>query len=196
MFCQYAWLQTVAALLLYFIIVIFFWFMSGAGAAIRGAALTGVALGLLATIGFGWRLNYGPLMYLPYQPLAGIPASTELVSLTETLADQSSRKVGDETLLDVTLADVNSPALQWQLRHYHHLENTSTIDTPTTAIITSSSDELGLGQAYYGQDFAVNAFWSPVGLRTQALINWLLYRRADIPPSSDTVVLWLRLAGN
>lgn len=192
-FCQYAWLQAIAALMLYALMIIFFWYMNGAGTAIRGAALTGVVLGLLTAIGFGWRLNYGPLMYLPYQPVAKTPASTELVLLAETLADQSSRRVGDKTLLDVTLAGVNHPALQWQLRHFRHLSHETNLDSAPSAIITPPDDELGLGQAYYGQDFAVNATWSPVGLRPKALLKWLLYRQADEQPSGDKVVLWLRL---
>ena len=71
MLCQYAWLQALAAVTLFFVIMGFFWVMNGPGVAIRGAALTVLVLGIITTVNIGWRLNFGPLMYLPYQPLAG-----------------------------------------------------------------------------------------------------------------------------
>jgi hypothetical protein len=196
LFCQYAWLQAVAALALFLIIAIAFWYMSGGGVTIRGIALTGVAIGLLITINTGWRLNYGPLMHLAYQPLAGTPPSTGLVMLSDILARQSAERVGDETLLDVTLAGVNSPALQWQLHKYRHLQEETNIDAPTTAIITPAETELSLNQPYLGQDFAVNAHWSPVGLPPKALLKWLIYRRADTQPNGEEVILWLRATDN
>ena len=203
--CQWSWLLVAVALVLYVIILIFFWFISDAGVAVRGVALTGVVLGLAAILSTGWRLNYGPLMDLGYQPLAGIPASTELVTLTETLANQSAERVGDQTLLDVTLVGPASPALAWQLRNYRYLTHaTSTADLPpTTAIITPTTAELGLGEAYLGQSFTLDAVWSPVGLSPKDLINWLIYRRVlirearitdDAGDKPSQVVLWLRMA--
>jgi hypothetical protein len=193
-FCQYAWLQAVAALILFLVIVIAFWFFNGAGTAIRGAALTGVAVGILLMLSTGWRLNYGPLMHLAYQPLAGASASTDLVMLTRILSTQSAERVGDETLLDVTIAGINSPALRWQLRNYRHLEEGVDISAPTSAIITLTSTELGLDEPYLGQDFALNATWSPVGLPPKDLIKWLIYRQGNTLPEGDEVILWLNAA--
>jgi uncharacterized protein (TIGR03663 family) len=193
LFCQYGWLQPIAALALFLIVVIFFLLMSDVNAAIRGAALTGVAVSLLVTINIGWRLNYGPLMYLVYQPLASTPVSTGLVSLTETLTGEASRQAGDKNSLPVTLTGVDSPILKWQLRDYRHLKTEFTLESPTTAIITPVRSELGLGQAYLGQDFALNARWSPIGLPAKTLLKWLIYRRADTPTNEEKVVLWLRV---
>lgn len=193
--CQYAWLQSVAALILFAVIVAFFAMVGDTSASLRGAVLAGVAVGLLVTINIGWRLNYGRLMDLAYQPLAGIPPSTGLVALTETLADQSEWRVGDETLLDITLVGVTSPALRWQLRDYRHLTQAGSIAAPsgTTALITPVTNELGLEQPYIGQSFALDAVWSPVGLQPKELIYWLIYRRAASLPQGNQVVLWLRL---
>jgi hypothetical protein len=194
-FCQHLpWLQFGLPIILLLLMFGIFWFTSGINATIRGTALVGVAVSLLATISLGWRLNYGPLMHLAYQPLSATPPSTELVALTETLTNESLQQVDSKNLLDVTLAGVTSPALRWQLRNYPHLQQANTtIDPPTTAIITPISTELGLEQAYLGQDFAVNVDWSPVGLRSKNLIKWLIYRRADERPNSQKVVLWLRV---
>ncbi|MBN1991732.1 MAG: glycosyltransferase family 39 protein [Anaerolineae bacterium] len=198
--CQNAiWMQLIVLTippLLFLFIFGFFWFMNGPEIALRGLGLVGVTLGVLCAVSIGWRLNFGSLRYLPYQPLAGTPPATGLELLADTLANQSARRVGDETLLDVTLARVASPALQWQLRNYRHLAIASNLNTPTTAIITPPTDELGLDQAYFGQDFALNARWSPAGLPSKTLITWLIYRHTNELPTGDKVVLWLRLPEN
>jgi len=200
-FCQFAWLQAIAALSLFVVIVAFFAFMAGGtDVALRGAAITGVVIGLLAAINIAWRLNYGPLMNLAYQPLAGIPASTELVALTDTLSNESVVRAGDKTLLDITLVGPIRPSLQWQLRDYKRLTHVNSIvESPaTTAIITppppeGEEDNFGLGEAYIGQDFALDAIWSPVGMQPKALIEWLIFREASERPQSNQVVLWLHL---
>ena len=195
--CNMSWLQAVAAFGLFCAVTIFFGLVSDSRSALRGAALTGVALGVLAMFSIGWRLNYGPLMDLAYQPLAGIPASTELVQLAETLADESEVRVNDETLIDTTLIGPASPALRWRLRAFRHLAPVDSIfESPlTTAIITppETGDELGAGEPYIGQDFALDAVWSPVGLTPKQLIYWLIYRHSDERPQGNKAILWLRL---
>ncbi|MCK6630216.1 MAG: glycosyltransferase family 39 protein [Anaerolineae bacterium] len=193
--CQYAWLQPIAALGLFLIIAIFFGFMTQPGVAGRGAALVGVALGLFVAISIGWRLNFGPLMDLAYQPLAGIPASTGLLDLTETLTRQSAERTGGQiTAIDTTLAGVSEPALLWRLRDLENLTlvNSAAEAQPTMAIITPAGVELGIGQPYLGQEFTVNAVWSPVGLTPQQLLNWLIYRHIpNLRPDGSRVILWL-----
>jgi hypothetical protein len=195
--CQYGWLQPVAALALFIVVVAFFSLLDNPASALRGAALAGVAVGLLTTIAIGWRLNYGPLMHLGYQPLAGIPPSTELVQLVDTLTTQSEIRVDDSTLLDTTLVSLDSPALRWQLRDFKHLRQVNALSatTATTAIITSPalSDGLDLGQAYFGQDFALDAVWSPVGLPPKTFLQWLIYRQVNDRPQGNQVILWLRV---
>lgn len=201
--CQYAWLQAVAALALFMAIVAFFGIMGDAGAALRGALLVGVALGLLSMINLGWRLNYGPLSNLAYQPLSDIPASTGLVALTETLTEQSMTRAGDKTLLDVALAGVDHSALRWQLRDFKNLTTETVFEgAPARAIITPAGTELNLEESYIGQDFPIDAIWSPVGLPARDLIHWLIYREINrLPrdravnylPQANRVILWLKL---
>ena len=184
-------------LVLFFVVVILFGYISSSRTAWRGAALTVAAVALLVSIGVGWRLNYGPLMHLGYQPLAGIPPSTGLVELAKTLDSQAEARAGDATLLDTTLAGVTGPALRWQLRNYRHLTEVNTLSegSATTAIITPDNYTQGLDlpQAYFGQSFALDAVWSPVGLPAKGFINWLIFRQADDRPHGNSVVLWLRV---
>ncbi|MCB0177895.1 MAG: glycosyltransferase family 39 protein [Anaerolineae bacterium] len=196
-FCQLAWLQSVAAVALFLVIVFFFGFVQNdAGISLRGLAITGVVLGLIAIIGFGWRLNYGRLENLAYQPLAGIPASTEVIDMMDTLSEESLLRAQDNHLIDVTLSGA-TPALLWQLRNFKNVTPTGSIITPpnTTAVITLTADDEqpNLGEAYIGQDFALNSVWSPVGLSAKDLINWLIYREvAQRPQRGNQAVLWLR----
>jgi hypothetical protein len=188
----------VAALLLFVVIVTFFWFTTGnSGLALRGLALVGTAVGLVVLVNIAWRLNYGPLMNLAYQPLAGVPASTELVQLKETLTRESLVRARDAALLDITLLDSRHPALVWQLRNFQNLTFANTLETttPSTAIITpvKGYEALPLDQAYIGQSFKVNAIWHPVGRQPKELLSWLIQRDGPPPPDGDEVILWLRL---
>lgn len=197
-FCQLAWLQAVAALLLFLIIVIFFWFTTNnSGLALRGLALTGTAVGLILMVNIAWRLNYGPLMTLAYQPLAGVPASTELVQLRETLARESFIRAKDRNLLDVTVLNSRHPALDWQLRDFQNLAFVNSLGEalPTTVIITpvEGNEELQLDGAYIGQDFKVNTVWSPVGIQPKELMSWFIYRELPPAPEGDRVILWLKV---
>ena len=186
-----------AAVALFLVIVFFFGFVQNdAGISLRGLAITGVVLGLIAIIGFGWRLNYGRLENLAYQPLAGIPASTEVIDMMDTLSEESLLRAQDNHLIDVTLSGA-TPALLWQLRNFKNVTPTGSIITPpnTTAVITLTADDEqpNLGEAYIGQDFALNSVWSPVGLPAKELINWLIYREVtQRPQRGNQAILWLR----
>ncbi len=196
--CNYAWLQAVAALSLFVVIVAFFWFLNGSGAALRGVALTMVAVGLMATVSIGWRLNYGPLTRLAFQPLAGVPPSAELVALRDTLTRESLVRSGDNYMLDVALLNVDDPALLWQLRQFRRLTTAaSPLEAAGATAIITPAGELGdanLGEAYLGQDFALQAAWSPVGLGAKDLLYWLIYRQLPLPLAGERVVLWFSLA--
>jgi hypothetical protein len=198
--CVYGWMQPVIVSLLFVTVAAVFAFVGGPGAVVRGTALVGVILGLLLTINISWRLNYGPLMHLAYQPLAGVPASTGLRTLAETLTEQSAEQVGDATLLDVTIVEISSPALRWQLRDYRNLKFAPSIfEAPASrALITPVTEDkkLGVGEAYIGQDFELDALWSPAGLPPKDLVKWLVYRRATGRPGGNKVVVWFLLESN
>ncbi len=193
--CQYLWLQALAALGLFIAVAVLFGVLTDVGVTIRGLAITGTVIGLLFLINSGWRLNYGPFMHHYFQPLAGFPASTELVALTDTLTTQSVRRGTDRNLLDVTITGVDSPALHWRLQDFHNLQESSQT-IPSTVVITPINTELATEAVYVGQDFALDTLWSPVGLSTKALIEWFIYgfiENPNPPPQSNQAILWLQL---
>lgn len=195
--CELGWIQPVAALALFLIVALFFGLMGYMRAAWRGAGLTGVAVGLLLMVGIGWRLNYGPLSGLAYQPLAGIPPSAQLVEMTDTLQRQALIRVDDVRLMETTVVGEPPPALAWQLRHYRYLNRVDSLfgRAATHAVITpfAFNEGLELGQAYIGQDFMVDTLWSPVGLSTKQFIEWFIYREINELPPGNRVILWLRV---
>ena len=198
-FCQLAWLQPVAAIALFAVVVGFFWVMHGARVALRGLALTGLVLGCLFSINITWRLNYGPLRNLAYQPLAGIPASTELIALANTLSTESAVRSGDRTMLDIGLVGQQPAALHWQLRNYQEQRQVgSSLEAPSTTVIitpagTEEDNDFNLNDSYLGQDFALDAIWAPVGLPPKALVTWLIYREGPNQPEGNKVIVWMRL---
>ncbi|RME99105.1 MAG: hypothetical protein D6768_15815 [Chloroflexi bacterium] len=197
--CRLAWLQPVAALGLFVVIVAFFAYLSGPAVALRGAAITGVIIGLISMVSLGWRLNFGPLMNLPYQPLAGVPAATELQSLAATLSNESLIRTGDDEMLDVAVVGPLHPSLAWELRRFANFLQVTSVQglDGNSAIITPAGDsEFNLGTAYLGQDFALDAYWQPAGLPPKEMLKWLIYRRAATPPAGNRVILWLRMGGN
>ncbi len=195
-FCQYAWLQSVAAASLFLVVVAFFWFVHNDPAiALRGLAATGGVIGLLVAVGFSTRLNFGPLEHLAYQPLAGLPPSTEIRDLVETLTSESSFRVGDQHMLNLTLVG-STPSLLWQLRDFERISQVGTLTESAigSAVITLAPNEedFSLGESYIGQGFALNTIWSPVGLPPKELLKWLIYRSTSQPPQRATIaVLWL-----
>ncbi|MDM8532492.1 hypothetical protein QUF63_15070 [Anaerolineales bacterium HSG25] len=196
-YCLYAWVQPVAALVLFLTVSAMFAFISEPGVSWRGVGGTMLAVTLLMTTNAGVRLNYGPLEDYAYQPLAGQPVSTEFHDMTGLIIRQSNERAFGATLMDVLTVDVDSPALQWQLREFPNLSQSDLItELPTaTAIITppDESKSATLGENYVGQSFTLDALWSPMQLQDKTLISWYIYRTAKERPTGNQVVLWSRL---
>ena len=102
-------------------------------------------------------------------------------------------------MLDIAAVGPQPPALLWQLRNYSNLQQVPSainLELPS-AIITAATEEneFNSGEAYLGQDFALNAIWSPVGMSPKELINWLIYREVEQLPERNSVILWLKVNG-
>jgi 4-amino-4-deoxy-L-arabinose transferase-like glycosyltransferase len=177
--------------------------------ALRGAALVAVVLLLIATIATGARLNNQRLAD-PRQPLAGVPAAGGLPDMVATLEQLSSWQAGDRYLLDIIADRRLGPAVEWGVRRFQNVTWVDKLDSwpPTgpsdafqsetyelgdsTVLLTPADDSLSLDEGYVGQDFAVRAFWSPVGLGGQSLIRWIMLRTASTPVNYEHAVLWVQ----
>jgi hypothetical protein len=122
---------------------------------------------------------------MPDQP----PVQADL--LLDTVDDISEFSLGHIYAQPVTVMGVDSPALEWALRH-RQVELVSTL-SPLMAppiVITPVMDDLGLASSYRGQDFIwrQTPLWQGVG--APDWIRWLVFRQ--LPKESETIILWAR----
>ena len=117
------------------------------------------------------------------------PAQADL--LRASLAEVSEFSIGHATSQPVTVAGIDSPALEWILRD-RAVELVSTLNPQTAPpiVITPVMNDLGLPSAYRGQDFV----WRQVPLWEQIQnpdwFRWLVFRQ--LPREDETIILWVR----
>ncbi len=117
------------------------------------------------------------------------PAQAEL--LLATVNDQSEWSKGDVLSQDVTLLDIDSPALEWLLRG-RTVQMVSALDPQEAPaiVISSQTEDLNLPIAYRGQDFTWRREPSWNILSIYEWIKWSVFR--EMPYDSETVILWVR----
>lgn len=117
------------------------------------------------------------------------PAQADL--LLATVNEQSEWSTGDTMSQDVTLLDIDSPALEWLLRG-RSLHMASALDTQESPaiVISAQTEDFNLPIAYRGQDFTWRRepFWEITGI--YEWIKWSVFR--DLPYDSETVIVWVR----
>jgi hypothetical protein len=117
------------------------------------------------------------------------PAQADL--LLKTVNEQSEWSTGDASSQDVTLLDIDSPALEWLLRD-RNLYKASALDLQEAPaiVVSSQSDAINLPIAYRGQDFSWRRepFWDIAGI--YEWIKWSVFR--ELPYDAETVVVWVR----
>jgi hypothetical protein len=165
-----------------------------AGWSIRVARIGGIwglvlalgALGLGGAVGTaGLRGQTFPEMWW----LAEQPVHARL--LESTVSDVSEWGLGDDHAATVTIAGVNSPALEWVLRE-RQVSIVQTLDSSSTPeiVIAPLQDNPVLTSAYRGQDFA----WRQTPLWEvtvpQDWVRWVALR--EMPQSGETLILWAR----
>jgi hypothetical protein len=117
------------------------------------------------------------------------PAQADL--LLKTVNEQSEWSTGDEMSQDVTLLNLDSPALEWLLRG-RDLQMASALDTQNepAIVISSQTDDINLPIAYRGQDFTWRRepVWELAGI--YEWIKWTVFR--DMPYEAEMVIVWVR----
>ena len=199
-------LLPVAALGLFAGLVAVFWMWHDGDSTLRGAAAAAVVALLAFSVAASVRLNYGQVTDAR-QPLVRAPAAAGLRDLVVTLERVSSKQVNDPFLLDITVSNRVGPAVEWQLRHFDNVAWVDSLERPSQsvtgvppepasntseAMISTTTAPVSVEGSYLGQDFAVRAQWSPIGLDRQSLIRWIVLHTASTPISYDTVVLWVK----
>jgi hypothetical protein len=112
--------------------------------------------------------------------------------LNATLSDLSSWDTGFKDQLEI-VALVDSPALEWDLRHFPNARFESTLspaDTPAVVITDKNAELPSLADKYRGQDFIWRLTPGWQGVFPPNLINWLAFRQA--PLNQEQIILWAR----
>ncbi len=156
----------------------------------------GAVLGLTAFLGvysFSALTGAAGLRVIPdavemWAPDKGLPQSDLLLTTVDQMSDWSNNNINSQP---VTIAGINSPALEWLL-HEHTLNVVNALDTTTSPpiVITTDKADPALAADYRGQSFV----WRQTPLWNQAhfsdLLNWASFHQ--IPVSNETIIVWVR----
>jgi hypothetical protein len=156
----------------------------------------GSVLGLVFVLGlysFSALTGAAGLRVIPdavemWSPDSGLPQSDLLLTTVDQISDWSNHNINSQP---VTIAGLNSPALEWLLRE-HTLSVVNVLDTTTSPpiVITTDKADPALASGYRGQSFV----WRQAPLWGQAhlsdLINWTSFHQ--IPVNKETVIVWVR----
>lgn len=119
------------------------------------------------------------------------PRPSQAALLHETLEQLSAWNGGDKQSQAVTLAGMDSPALEWLLRN-HEVRKVPGLDPFQTPplVITPNRENLNLTSAYRGQDFLwqQEPAWSNIDIHQW--IHWSVFHK--LPYASQTILLWAR----
>jgi hypothetical protein len=117
------------------------------------------------------------------------PAQANL--LLKTVNEQSEWSTGDEMSQDITLLNIDSPAMEWLLRG-RNLKMAAALNSrdEPAIVVSSQTDDINLPIAYRGQDFTWRRepIWELAGI--YEWIKWSVFR--DMPYENETVILWVR----
>ena len=112
--------------------------------------------------------------------------------LEKTVEDLSDWHTGERTSLDITVAGIDSPALQWLLKDFRQVRIESVLSSQVSPgmVVTVGEETPILSTQYRGQDFlwTHQPVWRDFTLDTWW--NWLAFQRA--PAESKTLILWAR----
>lgn len=113
--------------------------------------------------------------------------------LLQTVGDTSEWNTGRRDTLDLTVAGVNSPALQWSLRNQLNITKEDFLPTgakPSMVITNEDQKSLSLAAPYTGQAFVLEESPSWSLMSPVEWLQWAIYRVSPLEKSA--VILWVR----
>jgi hypothetical protein len=111
--------------------------------------------------------------------------------LRASLDEISEFSVGHAMSQPVTVAGIDSPALEWVLRN-RSVETASALDPQVAPpiVITPVMNDLGLPAAYRGQDFIWRQRPRWEQIQNPDWFRWLVFRQ--LPREDEMIILWVR----
>jgi hypothetical protein len=123
-----------------------------------------------------------------WSPDSSLPESGLLLMTVNQISDWSNININSQP---VTIAGIDSAALQWLLRgHTVHVVSALDISTSPPIVITTDKADPALAAGYRGQSFV----WRQTPLWSQShfsdLIDWVTFHQ--IPVNNETIIVWVR----
>jgi len=120
----------------------------------------------------------------------GTIAQADLVN--QTLNELSEYNTGFHKNLDISVAGIQSPALEWMLRGYPqvHFDNQLQVGTKSAIVITTQQQEPALASSYRGEGFSWQRTTQWQFAQPADFMGWLFYHRANF--QYERIILWAR----
>ncbi len=193
--CNTAWILPAAGILLIIGLAIVFGIWYGRNTAFRGLAVVALVVFSVLSLGLSWRLSFGELYDLPFEPIYPLPASSRLPDLMHDLQRFSMERAGDVHEIDIAVVDADVPQLRWYLRNFRAAKFVPDFASAQDASIVLARPQTGNPNgSYTGEEFALVSFWTPTQLQGKDWLRWYIYRHLpNHNPGHDQLVLWLRV---
>jgi hypothetical protein len=113
--------------------------------------------------------------------------------LLRTIDQLSQWKTGLHQTLEIVV-NVESPGLQWALRHHSNVTYTKTKSVPVgqqpAILITDAGQAQSISRNYRGQELVWNRIPAWEGTLPPNLLRWITFR--EMPTTTQTIILWAR----
>ena len=160
------------------------------------SARKGFVLGFLILFGAGLLANSWKSAGLGSRPqqelISASPAVVGQKELMSTVQELSRWKTGTATEIDLQIAGLASPSLQWALRDYPHLITTDFFfpGIGSSIVLTPISSSIQSQTSYRGQ--VVTWTSQPIldGITVKEFLRWAFFRSA--PTHNTQILLWAR----
>ncbi len=160
---------------------------------IAGAGLLRGFLAALVIYQVGMCSAAGEIRLVPTSEMwdpAAHPAQADL--LINTIGLLSDWKTGNAEAVDLVVAGIPSPSLQWELRlmpNVRFVDGLGPADKPSM-IITPKEEEPSLAASYRGEAFIWNEKADWPGLSFYQILYWFAFHQA--PQKTESILLWAR----
>lgn len=195
--CGTAWILPAAGAALIIGLAVVFGNWYGRDTAFRGLAMIALVVFGVLSVGLSWRLSFGKLYDLPFEPVYPLPASSRLPDLSHDLQKFSMERAGDAHEIDIAVVDADVPQLRWYLRDFRAAKFVPDFASAQDASIVLARPQTGNPNgSYTGEEFALVSYWTPTQLQGKDWLRWYIYRHLpNHNPGHDQLVLWLRAGG-
>ena len=150
-----------------------------------------ILIGLIMMFSDGWKAT-GWISPIDMQIWKGAQPAEGNRLLQKELSDLGRWTNGLAKTLQVEVAGITSPSLQWTLRNISQVKYSDQVNPNTVSevLITPTDLPIQTSASYRGQSLTWTNTPDLTGMDLRAWIKWMVYRTA--PVKSEKIILWVR----